>query len=316
MARLAAVDIGTNTVRLLVSDVFADGTKTDVVRRAIITRLGQGLGESGMFKPEAVVRTLETLAAYSDEIRELGVEAVKVVATSAARDAGNSGEFLEAAGNILGTAVAVVSGETEASFAFLGATFDFPFENPDNPVVVFDVGGGSTEVISGRGRTMEHAVSLDIGSVRLTELFVRNDPPTGVEVAKIQERARVEIEEGLERLAPVVKDSVVIGVAGTVTTIKAVDLELSPYDSAKVHLSVLTGAEVDRVLMKFLMLPLTERLELPGLEPKRADVIIAGTIITEVVLDALGASGGLTVSEHDIIDGTLLTLARTLASDK
>ena len=315
MARLAAVDIGTNTVRLLVSDVFADGTKTDVVRRAIITRLGQGLGESGMFKPEAVVRTLETLAAYSDEIRELGVEAVKVVATSAARDAGNSGEFLEAAGNILGTVVAVVSGETEASFAFLGATFDFPFENPDNPVVVFDVGGGSTEVISGRGRTMEHAVSLDIGSVRLTELFVRNDPPTGVEVAKIQERARVEIEEGLERLAPVVKDSVVIGVAGTVTTIKAVDLELSPYDSAKVHLSVLTGAEVDRVLMKFLMLPLAERLELPGLEPKRADVIIAGTIITEVVLDALGASG-LTVSEHDIIDGTLLTLARTLASDK
>ncbi len=308
MTRLAAVDIGTNTIRLLVADVLTDGTKADVVRRVTITRLGQGLGESGMFKPEAVVRTLETLAAYSDEIGELGVEAVKVVATSAARDAGNSGEFLEAAGNILGTAATVVSGETEASFAFLGATFDFPFKDPDEPVVVFDVGGGSTEVISGRGKTMQRAVSLDIGSVRLTELFVRNDPPTGVEVDKIQERARVEIEEGLEKLAPVVKDSVIIGVAGTVTTIKAVDLELDPYDPARVHLSVLTGAGVNKVLMKFLMLPLAERLELPGLEPKRADVIIAGTIITEAVLDALGAPG-FTVSEHDIIDGTLLSLA-------
>ncbi|MFH1737126.1 MAG: Ppx/GppA phosphatase family protein [Actinomycetota bacterium] len=315
MARLVAVDIGTNTVRLLVSDVSADGRKVDVRREAVITRLGESVDRTGMFAPVAVVRTLEAIGRYRDISGSLGVTALKAVATSAARDAGNSEEFLDAARNIMGTAVEVVSGATEASFAFLGATFDFPFAKPDSPVLVFDVGGGSTEMISGRGRTMESAVSLDIGSVRLTELFVRNDPPSGVEVAKIQERARVEIEEGLEELSPVAGDSVVIGVAGTVTTIKAVDLELEPYDSAKVHLSVLTRADIDRVLMRFLMLPLAERLKLPGLEPKRADVIIAGTIITEAVLDSIGAPG-FTVSEHDIIDGTLLTLARTLASDK
>lgn len=313
MKRLAAIDIGTNTVRMLISDVAPDGTKKDVRRDAVIVRLGEGVDRTGMFAPEAIVRALEELARFSDIAGSLGVEALKAVATSAARDAGNSEEFLDGAANIMGTPVRVVSGETEAAYAFKGATYDFPFERSDSPVVVFDVGGGSTELISGRGRTIRKAVSLSVGSVRLTELFVRTDPPSGREVAKIQERARVEIEEGLEDLAPIPEGSALIGVAGTVTTIKAVVLGLGEYDLAKIHLSTLTRADVDLALEKFLMLPLVARRKMPGLEPKRADVIVAGTVITAAVMDALG-SPEFKVSEHDIIDGTLLTLADEIIS--
>jgi exopolyphosphatase / guanosine-5'-triphosphate,3'-diphosphate pyrophosphatase len=312
--RLAAIDIGTNTVRLLVSDVSTDGAKTDLVRRVVITRLGQGLGESGMFNPEALVRTLETLADYADEIGRLGVEAVKVVATSAARDAGNSGEFMAAAREVLGTPVDIIPGETEAAYAFLGAVEGFPFSNPTQPVLVFDVGGGSTELISGRGRVMDQAVSLDIGSVRLTELFVRHDPPSIGEVDKISQWARDAVKNGLRQIRPVADDLTVIGVAGTVTTLKAVRLGMRVYDPAIIHLSRLTREDLQLVLKTFLSMKLKSRQELAGLEPKRADVIIAGTVITAMVLDELGATE-LTVSESDIIDGTLLTLAEEVKSE-
>lgn len=316
MARLAAIDIGTNTVRLLVSDVAADGTKTDVVRRAAITRLGEGLGESGMFKPEAVVRTLEALAAFSDEIGQLGVEAVKVVATSAARDAGNSGEFLVAAAEVLDKKVEVIPGETEAAYAFLGAVEGFPFEDQAQPILVFDVGGGSTELIAGRGRQIDKAVSLDIGSVRLTELFVRRDPPSVDEVTQIGEWARDAVKNKLKNIVlPKADDLTVIGVAGTITTIKAVRLGLREYDPAKIHLSQLTREDVGIVLKTFLSMNLEARRGLAGLEPKRADVIIAGTVITAAVMDELGATE-MIVSESDIIDGTLLTLSSEQGSEE
>ncbi len=307
--RLAAIDIGTNTVRLLVSDVTPSGAKTDVVRRAVITRLGQGLGESGMFSSEAVVRTLETLADYADETGRLGVEAVKVVATSAARDAGNSGEFLAAAGEVLGTPVNIIPGETEAAYAFLGAIDGFPLINPRQPVLVFDVGGGSTELISGRGRVMDRAVSLELGSVRLTELFVRHDPPSTDEVAKISQWARDAVKNGLRQVRPAADGLSVIGVAGTITTLKAVRLSLREYDPTKIHLSRLTREDIEIVLKVFISMSLEARRGLAGLEPKRADVIIAGALITAAVLDEMGARE-MTVSESDIIDGTLLTLAK------
>ncbi|MFA5867208.1 MAG: Ppx/GppA phosphatase family protein [Actinomycetota bacterium] len=312
MTRLAAIDIGTNTVRLLVSDVSKEGVKTDVVRRAVITRLGQGLGESGMFKPEAVVRTLETLAEYEDETARLGAEAIKAVATSAARDAGNSGEFLAAAGEVLGTPVDIITGETEAAYAFLGAVEGFPFVELRQPVLVFDVGGGSTELISGRGRVMDQAASLDIGSVRLTELFVRHDPPAPDEVVMISQWARDAVKNGLRHIRPAADGLTVIGVAGTVTTIKAVRLGLRDYDPVKIHLSRLTRDDIDIALKVFMSMGLEGRRGLAGLEPKRADVIIAGALITAAVLDELGASE-MTVSESDIIDGTLLTLAKEVS---
>ncbi len=315
MGRLAAIDIGTNTVRLLVADVSAGGTKKDVVRRAVITRLGQGLGESGMFMPEAIVRTLETLAEYEDETGRLAVEAVKVVATSAARDAGNSGEFLAAAGEVLGTPVDIITGETEAVYAFLGAVEGFPFIEPRQPVLVFDVGGGSTELISGRGRAMDQAISLDIGSVRLTELFVRHDPPTAGEVDKISQWARDAVKNGLRHIQPAGDGLTVIGVAGTVTTLKAVRLGLKEYDPAKIHLSRLTRDDIAEVTKLFMSMGLEARQALAGLEPKRADVIIAGALITAAVLDELGAAE-MTVSESDIIDGTLLTLASEVTSEE
>lgn len=312
--RLAAIDIGTNTVRLLVSDVVVDGAKTDVVRRAVISRLGEGLVESGMFKPEAVVRTLEALAAYSDEMGQLGVEAVKVVATSAARDAGNSGEFLAAASEVLGTQVKIIPGETEAAYAFLGAVKGFPFEDPTQPVLVFDVGGGSTELIAGRGKQMNKAISLDIGSVRLTELFVRHDPPAANEIDWISQWARDAIKNGLKKIGlSAAADVTVMGVAGTITTIQAVRLGLKEYDSSRIHLSKLTREDIEAVLTLFTSMNLEARRGLAGLEPKRADVIIAGTIITAAVLNELGATE-MAVSESDIIDGTLLTLAREVSS--
>ncbi len=311
--RLAAIDIGTNTVRLLIADMQA-GRKTDVARRSTITRLGQGVDEAGVFSPEAVVRTLEALAEYADLMGSLGVEASKVVATSAARDAGNSEEFIDAAAGVIETDIEVISGETEARYAFLGATDEYPFAKEDAPVLVFDVGGGSTELIAGHGRTAKRLVSLGIGSVRGTELYVRSDPPCKDELGMISDWARQEVKNGLEVVKPDLDGLTVIGVAGTVTTIKAVRLGLIVYDPIRIHLSTLTKHDIDLVLKVFLSMTLDGRRQLAGLEPKRADVIIAGTIITAMLLDELGVDK-MTISEHDIIDGVLLTLAREQKTD-
>ncbi len=306
--RLAAIDIGTNTVRLLVADFDAAGRRHDIARRTSITRLGQGVGESGSFRPEAVVRTLETLGAYADETGRLGVEATRVIATSAARDAADSREFADAARQILDVELEIIDGLTEAELAWLGATADYPFSNPDTPVLVFDVGGGSTELITGSGRRMIAARSLNIGSVRLTEQFVRHDPPTPKEMTAIGRHVAQQVATGLREVKPQLEGLVVIGVAGTVTTIQAVDMQLDTYAPEAIHLSTLTGAAVNRVLELLLSMPLAERSSLPGLEPKRADVIIAGTVITAAVLEAAHADR-LTVSESDILDGVLLSLA-------
>lgn len=306
--RLAAIDVGTNTVRLLVSDFDSAGRRQDIVRRTSITRLGQGVGEAGSFRPEAVVRTLETLGAYADETGRLGVEASRAVATSAARDAADSREFADAARQILDVDLEIIDGVTEAELAWLGATADYPFSDPDTPVLVFDIGGGSTELIFGRGHRLVRARSLDIGSVRLTEQYVRHDPPAPEEITAIREHVEQEVADGLSEVRPQWNDLVIIGVAGTVTTIQAVDLALEPYDPAIIHMSTLTRAAVTRVLDLFLSLSLAERAKLPGLEPKRADVIAAGTVITAAVLDG-ARSDRLTVSESDILDGILLSLA-------
>jgi exopolyphosphatase/guanosine-5'-triphosphate,3'-diphosphate pyrophosphatase len=308
MRRLAAIDIGTNTVRLLVADVGPGAAKIDVLRRSTITRLGEGVDQAGAFRADAISRTLEALGAYSDEMRSLRVESVKAIATSAARDADNSSDFTAAAANILGCPVDIVSGETEASYAFLGATFTFPFARPDEPVVVFDVGGGSTEIIAGCGPILKKAISVNIGSVRLTEQFVRHDPPDEAEIAAIRDQAASDIERGMRAVVAGGEPVRLIGVAGTITTIKAVELGLIEYDARRIHLSELTLDAVRHTFDRFIAVSLSERAAMPGLEPKRADVIPAGALITEAVMQAAGVDR-LTVSESDIIDGTLLALA-------
>jgi exopolyphosphatase / guanosine-5'-triphosphate,3'-diphosphate pyrophosphatase len=307
--RYAAIDIGTNTARLLVADTDADGLKHDLKKRVIITRLGQGVDETRQFAPEAVIRTLEAIAEYADEIERLGAEEVRAIATSAARDAENSGEFIDAASNILGVKVDVISGLEEAGLSYLGATTGFPFKSQDDPVLVFDIGGGSTELIYGRGKKMERAISLDIGSVRLTELFVKNDPPSLAELTLIREDVHRQVGNGLTEINPERGGLTVIGVAGTVTTIQAVKLGLEHYYADAIHLTKLTEADVRETLDLFLSMKLEERQDLPGLEPKRADVIIAGAIITETVLEESGASE-MTVSDNDILDGVVINLAR------
>ncbi len=306
--RLAAIDVGTNTVRLLVSDFDLAGRRQDIASLSKITRLGQGVGESGLFRPEAVVRTLEALGTYADETGRLGVEALRAVATSAARDAADSREFADAARQVLGVELEIVDGMTEAELTWLGATADYPFSDPDTPVLVFDVGGGSTELIVGSGRRMLASQSLDIGSVRLTEQYIKHDLPTASEVKHLQTRVRESISAGLTKIKPQRDGLVVIGVAGTVTSIQAVDLKLEPYDAAVIHLSTLTRQAVDRTLDLFLSLPLAKRAKLAGLEPKRADVIVAGALITAAVLNEARADK-VTVSERDILDGIILSLA-------
>lgn len=307
--RYAAIDIGTNTVRLLVADVGTDGVKHDYKKHVVITRLGEGVDETRRFAPEAVIRTLEAIAEYADEIERLGAEEVRAIATSAARDAENSGEFVDAASNLLGKNIDIISGNQEATLSYLGATSGFPFTNGDDPVLVFDIGGGSTELIFGRGAKMERAISLDIGSVRLTELFIKNDPPGPAELARIREDVRRQVRNGLADIKPVKENITVIGVAGTVTTIQAVKLGLEHYYADAIHLSKLTKADIDETLELFLSLELERRQDLPGLEPKRADVIIAGTIIAETVLDEIGAAE-MTVSDSDILDGIILSGTR------
>lgn len=307
--RYAGIDIGTNTVRLLVADVGPDGTKHDVKKRVIITRLGQGVDEARAFAPEAVIRTLEAIAEFADEIARLGAEDVRAIATSAARDAENSGEFIDAATDLLGKKVEVIQGLEEASLSYLGATNEFPFKGPDDPVLVFDIGGGSTELIFGRGQKMERAISLDIGSVRLTELFVKSDPPASGELSLIREDVRRQVRNGLAEIKPDGDSLTVIGVAGTVTTIQAVKMGLQHYYADAIHLSTLTKTDVKETLDLFLSLKLEDRQDLPGLEPKRADVIIAGAIIAETVLEESGASE-MTVSDSDILDGIVINMAR------
>lgn len=305
--RLAAVDIGTNTVRLLIADVVQDQLKT-VVRRAIITCLGEDVAKARRFKPEAIERTLAVLEQFTQELKDKGTESVHVVATSAARDAQNGQQFIEQVKERFGWEADILSGQEEGMLAFLGATSDFPLPKPYSRPVLIDVGGGSTELACGQGMSLQKLHSLDIGSVRLTEMFIKNDPPTQDEVESVKAYVREKTSELLTEICEEDSDLIAIGVAGTITTLSAIKQKLTVYDSNKVHLSTLTVSDIETILNQLMGAPLKERKKIPGLEPKRADVIIAGTIITLEILSGLGLTE-LTVSEHDLLDGLIWTAA-------
>lgn len=302
MTRVAAVDCGTNSIRLLVADVIA-GELLELDRRLTIVRLGQGVDRTGEFAAEALRRTFVACDKYAALVREHGVERLRFVATSAARDAGNSNEFFGGVRARFGVEPEILTGDEEARLSFTGATgglVDVPA-----PYLVADLGGGSTELVLGDRDGVWYAESLDIGSVRMTERHLRLDPPTEAEV----KAATADIDALLDATTvPLDRARSLIGLAGTVTTVTAVALGLSEYDRARIHHARIPGPRLLETTRRLLSETRAERSAYGVIDPGRLDVIGAGALIIERIFHRLSVDE-LLVSEHDILDGVALSLA-------
>jgi exopolyphosphatase / guanosine-5'-triphosphate,3'-diphosphate pyrophosphatase len=308
MTRLAAVDVGTNSVLLLVAERGPDGVVRPVREEADITRLGRGVDRTGLLSPEGMKATLDVLERYGSLAREAGARALVVTATSAARDARNGSEFLARARERTGAEVEILSGAEEARLSYLAVAHDFAAEAGQAGLLAIDVGGGSTEFVHGRGRTVLFQASLDVGSVRLTERCVGSDPPS----AGDQEAVRAAVREALATLPGFPPGVRVVGVAGTVTSLFALAHGIHPYDASRVHGGWLSLEEVERVSARLCSVPLAVRRTLPGLQPKRADVLPAGALLFETALRHLGATGAR-VSDRGLRWGVLLDRWERLA---
>jgi exopolyphosphatase/guanosine-5'-triphosphate,3'-diphosphate pyrophosphatase len=315
MTRVAAVDCGTNSLRLLVVDVDpGSGTSVDVDRRTEIVRLGEGVDATGRLSDEALERTFAVARFYAAIAGEAGARAMGVVATSASRDAGDASRFTAGMQEIFGVAPQVITGDEEAALAFAGAVRALPERPERGPVLVVDVGGGSTEVVLGddlrAGGAVLAARSVDVGSVRLTERHLRSDPPTAAEI----ERARAEVDEALDVVAeavPLDKATLLVGVAGTVTTVTAHALALPAYDSDAVDGAELPVPTVRAACADLLARTLAQRAELPYLDTGRVDVIGAGALVWGQVVERVHRAAGLRTvlaSEHDVLDGIAWSL--------
>jgi exopolyphosphatase / guanosine-5'-triphosphate,3'-diphosphate pyrophosphatase len=300
MPRYATIDVGTNSVLLLVADRSSDGRFQAVRERAEITRLGRGVDQTRRLSPEGMEATLQVLTAFAQEARELGAQGLAVSATSAARDAENGAEFLAAAQARAGVTVEIISGELEAQLSFTSAWTDFG-QQAARPLLVLDIGGGSTEFIFGSAEgQVSFRHSFDVGSVRLTERFIRSDPPSAEERARVAQH----LGDTFRGLPPCPPGAELVGVAGTVTTLYTLQHGIEPYDSSRVHGGVLGRAELEALVERLCSLPLAERRTLRGLEPKRADVIPAGGLILLEALRALGLER-LRVSDRGLRWGLL-----------
>ncbi|MFN2587458.1 MAG: exopolyphosphatase [Actinomycetota bacterium] len=299
--RVAAIDVGTNSTRLLVAEELADGFRA-LERRLTITRLGEGVNERRVLAPRALERTLRTIAEYAAVCGEYEVTKVRVTGTSALRDAHNRNEFFEGVRRLTGAEAELLSGEAEARTTFLGARSDLAL---GEPVLVVDIGGGSTELIVGRDQP-ERLVSLDVGCVRMLEKHLRSDPPAREEL----EALRTEVEGALGEVksdlaAPA--GARVVGVAGTVTQLAALKAGALVYDPEVTHHSVLSHGDVRRLARRLESLPYERRKRVRGLEPGRVDVIVPGAEILLSVMEVFDAAEVL-VSERDILDGLVIQL--------
>lgn len=313
-ARVAAIDIGTNSVLLLIVATEGGALGEPVLELATITRLGEGVDATRRLTAGAVERTLACLSAYAAEIARHGVAATDVVGTSAMRDALGGEAFRDRAEALIGVRPRVVSGDDEARLTFEGALVGL--EYPPGDVLVFDVGGGSTEIVHGRGGEVLAARSLDVGSVRLTERHVTSDPPTHAEL----EAVRRDVRAALATLPPELRRATgeggratLVGVAGTVTSIAAIEGSVEPYDARRIHGARLDRQALARVVGRLAAMPLAERQKLPGLSPKRADVIVAGTVLCEEIAAWAGVDAVL-VSDRGVRWGLAGRLARGLAA--
>jgi exopolyphosphatase / guanosine-5'-triphosphate,3'-diphosphate pyrophosphatase len=306
--RVAAVDCGTNSLRLLVADVDVNGGEmTDVARRMEIVRLGQGVDRTGRLAPEALARTTGVLRDYADVIAGSAARAVRMVATSATRDASNTADFTRQVKEILGVAPEVLTGREEAALSFTGATAELVGTH-DGPFLVVDIGGGSTEFVLGEaGEPAAHALSVDIGCVRMTERHLHGDPPSGDEVVA----ATADIDAALDAVAdavPVRQARTLIGLAGSVTTVAAIAMGLPGYDAARIHHSRVSAAQVYEVTRSLLAQTRAERAAIPVMHPGRVDVIGGGALVLDRIMQRFGF-GEVLVSEHDILDGIAWSLA-------
>lgn len=292
----AAVDIGTNSMRLLI----VDDTDTERIRLQEVTGLGQGLGATGRLSPDAIERTVTVLADFGRVMRQEGVDTVRAVATSASRDAENRAEFFDRAEHALGVRPHLITGVEEAELAYIGATAGLELPRPH---LVVDIGGGSTEFVWGLDGGIE-AISVGVGSVRLTERLLPDRPADFEQLVSAYHHV-----EGLFVHADLPNQiGTMIGVAGTWTSLSAIALDLPAYDRARVHQSVIDRSVLDRLVVRLAGLTIEQTAALPALDPKRAPVILGGSIIAREALRRLGAQQ-IVVSEHDLLDGVIARLA-------
>lgn len=313
MTRVAAVDCGTNSIRLLVADADpATGELVDLDRRMTIVRLGQGVDRTGRLAPEALERTFAACREYAAIIKEHGAERLRFVATSASRDAENRDEFVRGVLDILGVEPEVISGDQEAAFSFTGATKELAGgDHLPKPYLVVDIGGGSTEFVVGDDR-VGAARSVDIGCVRLTERHlvrdgVVSDPPTEAQIAAM----RADIEAALdlaEQTVPLREARTLVGLAGSATTVSAIAQELPEYDSEAIHHSRVSHERVREITEWLLRSTHAERAAVPSMHPGRVDVIGAGALVLLSIMERIGAQE-VVVSEHDILDGIAWSVA-------
>ena len=300
MSMLAGIDCGTNSTRLLV----ADESGTTVERLMRITRLGQGVDATGRLAPEAIARTVAVLEEYRKVLDQHGVERVRMTATSAARDASNRDDFFAAATAAVGVAPELLGGGEEARLSFLGATSEL--DPDDGPFLVADIGGGSTEFAVGTTEP-DGVLSTDIGCVRITEKFLHSDPPAPEELSQAFDVVRGHLDDVARVIPSVAEVRRFVGLAGTVTTMAAVELGLADYDRDRIHHFVLTRAAAEDVFRTLATESRRQRLYNPGLEEARADVIVGGAVIVTAIMRYFDFAECL-VSEADILDGLVLSL--------
>jgi exopolyphosphatase/guanosine-5'-triphosphate,3'-diphosphate pyrophosphatase len=302
--RVAGIDCGTNSIRLLIADLTPSGL-TDVVREMRIVRLGEGVDRTGSLAPQAIERTRVAVAEYAALIAEHGARRVRLVATSATRDASNRADFVAMVRTELGIDPEVVTGTEEAALSFTGAVGGLPTLR--GRVLVADIGGGSTEVVLGgiaTGDLLAH--SMDIGCVRMTERHLHGDPPTSVQLSAAVADIRSAIAQA-RREVPIASASRFVGVAGTVTTLASIVLGLDRYDPAAIHGSLLTAEQVHAVTARLSRMTHAERAAIPTMHPGRVDVIVGGALVLRTLVEESGVDE-VVVSEHDILDGIALSL--------
>ena len=304
MSRVAAIDCGTNSIRLLIADIAGDNFK-EVLRTMEIVRLGQGVDQNKAFHPDAIDRTLKAVELFRDQIASKGVEKIRFCATSATRDATNRNLFTDGVRDILGIEVEVIPGEEEAELSFIGATKEL--RQSDAPFLVVDIGGGSTEFVFGSEK-VDFAKSVNIGCVRMSERHLNTQPPSMAQIAQ----AIVDIDIAITQAAavvPITTAKTLVAVAGTATTVAAAALELTDYDRHLIHLSRISSDKVHKVAATFQSMNKDQIASLGFMHPGRVDVITAGSLVLSRIMAATGATE-FVASESDILDGMAWSLIK------
>ena len=304
MSRVAAIDCGTNSIRLLIADITGNNFK-EVLRTMEIVRLGQGVDQNKAFHPDAIARTLKAVELFRDQIASKGVEKIRFCATSATRDATNRNLFIDGVREILGVEVEVIPGEEEAELSFIGATKEF--RQSDAPFLVVDIGGGSTEFVFGSEK-VEFAKSVNIGCVRMSERHLNTQPPSMAQIAQ----AIVDIDIAITQAAavvPITTAKTLVAVAGTATTVAASALELTDYDRHLIHLSRISSDKVHKAAASFQSMNKDQIASLGFMHPGRIDVITAGSLVLSRIMAATGAAE-FVASESDILDGMAWSLIK------